>query len=169
MVTALADIETDGFKPSKVHCMSILICETGKVYEFADQPGPYNRLADGYKLLEAADIVGGHNFMAFDRRVLNKLYGVEIDKDKVFDTLLASRLMWPDLMDADKAEGKLSGKLLGSHSLEAWGVRLGTLKGSYGKTTNWRQWSPQMSEYCSQDVNVLAALYLHLLESVEAA
>ena len=33
------------------------------------------------------------------------------------------------------------------------------LKGDFGKTTDWSAWSPEMQEYCEQDVRVNLALY----------
>jgi DNA polymerase I-like protein with 3'-5' exonuclease and polymerase domains len=61
-------------------------------------------------------------------------------------------------------KGQLPGQLIGSHSLEAWGYRLGVYKGDFAKTTDWRHWSPEMSAYCKQDVEVTRRLY-ELVES----
>ncbi|MCV5391558.1 hypothetical protein OFC62_43235, partial [Escherichia coli] len=53
--------------------------------------------------------------------------GYELPKDKSFDTLVASRLVFSNIKDIDQGNsGKYTlGKLFGSHSLEAWGIRLG--------------------------------------------
>ena len=49
----------------------------------------------------------------------------------------------------------------GSHSLEAYGYRLGEYKGQFGKTTDWSEWSPEMEDYCAQDVQVTTKLCDH--------
>ena len=53
-------------------------------------------------------------------------------------------------------EGKLPPKLIGSHSLKAWGHRLGEFKGEL--ETDWKEWSQEMSDYCKQDVIVTRTL-----------
>ena len=44
---------------------------------------------------------------------------------------------------------------------EAYGYRLKCHKGEFGKTADWKQWSPEMQEYCVQDVAVLVKLWNH--------
>ena len=39
-------------------------------------------------------------------------------------------------------------------TLENLGYRLGEYKGSFGKTTDWKEWSQEMQDYCIQDVIV---------------
>ena len=54
----------------------------------------------------------------------------------VFDTLTATRLLWPNIADSDKgrvARKTLDGRNIGLHSLDAWGQRLGCWKGDYAK------------------------------------
>ena len=46
-----------------------------------------------------------------------------------------------------------------SHSLDAYGKRLGCFKGSYN---DWSKYTPEMEEYCKQDVLVTRKLYTHL-------
>ena len=82
----------------------------------------------------------------------------------VTDTLVLSRLLHADMKneDADRAfTGKTDfpKKYLGSHSLKAWGYRLGALKGDFGETTDWSEWTPEMQSYCEQDVTVCHKLY----------
>ena len=87
-----------------------------------------------------------HNGIAFDFHLLNKLWGINILHNMQRDTLVMSRLAKPDLEDG--------------HSLDAWGKRLGILKGSY---SNWD--NPDMAllvEYNKQDVEVLEKLYATL-------
>ena len=87
-----------------------------------------------------------HNGIAFDFHLLNKLWSINIPHNMQRDTLVMSRLAKPDLEDG--------------HSLDAWGKRLGILKGSY---SNWD--NPDMAllvEYNKQDVEVLEKLYATL-------
>jgi DNA polymerase-1 len=92
-----------------------------------------------------------HNGIAFDFYLLGKLWGVHIPHNMQRDTLVMSRLVKPDLEDG--------------HSLDAWGKRLGVLKGSYD---NWD--NPDMAllvEYNKQDVEVLEKLYTNLETSLK--
>jgi len=79
----------------------------------------------------------------------------------ILDTLLLSRLYHPDLFDIDKRSDKIPTKLHGSHSLEAYGHRLGEYKGEFSKTTDWKDWSQEMQDYCIQDVVVTQKLCDH--------
>ena len=88
-----------------------------------------------------------HNGIAFDFHVLKQVWGIDIPQEQQKDTLVLSRLYKPDLEDG--------------HSLDAWGKRLGCLKGEY---SNWD--NPDLTllvEYNKQDVIVLAKLYEKLV------
>ena len=52
-------------------------------------------------------------------------------------------------------------KLYGKHSLESYGYRLNELKGEYGSTSDWKNWSQEMEDYCIQDVHVTTKLWHH--------
>src|SRR5690606_19809073 len=77
----------------------------------------------------------GHNVIKYDLPVIQKLYpSFEFDKALVFDTLVATRLIYSNLKDIDAGllkKKQIPGKLYGSHSLEAWGYRLKMMKGEY--------------------------------------
>ena len=67
---------------------------------------------------------------------------------------------------------KLPSDMQGGQSLEAWGYRLGVLKGSYGKDAGkdediWAEWSPEMADYNEQDVEVTEQLWKWLLQAPE--
>lgn len=62
------------------------------------------------------------------------------------------------------------GQLVGSHSLEAWGYRIGTeKKGDYSKDMKargldpWAEWNPEMHEYMIQDARVNVAVLRKLM------
>lgn len=153
------DIETDGLldEVTRIHCLVMKSTETGEVttYTGAD-------VEQGLRfLMKQANIIAGHNVIKYDIPVIKKLYPWwSFQKDKVFDTLVATRLIWADVKETDnkllKAE-KLPGKLFGSHSLEAWGHRLGNYKGDFKGP--WDTFTQEMLDYCVQDVEVTATLF----------
>ena len=51
--------------------------------------------------------------------------------------------------------------IYGSHSLKAYGYRLGVYKGDFAKDTDWKEWSQEMQDYCIQDVKVTEKLCDH--------
>ena len=135
------DIESDGFldKLTKIHCIAALnVDDPSQTWSYG--PGEIDK---GIELLSGATELIAHNGQAFDILAIQKLYPFfSTDHLKVTDTLVMSRLMKPAIKDED-AKGvftqqfDMPRKLFGSHSLEAWGYRLGMLKGDFGKTTDW--------------------------------
>lgn len=113
-------------------------------------------------MLMEADLVIGHNIIDFDLLALALVYPwFKLKKSCVIrDTLVLTRLMWPHIKDRDfelAKKGRLPKKLIGSHSLEAWGYRLGKYKGDYKGP--WDKWSQEMQEYMDQDVRVTTTLW----------
>ena len=94
---------------------------------------------------------------------------------KIHDTLLLSRLVWSDLKNNDfkfvKKHTDFPMKLIGSHSLAAWGLRLSNHKAEY--TGGFEFWSDEMQKYCEQDTYANLTLYNKIMskapshESVE--
>ena len=113
--------------------------------------------------LETADILIGHNIIGFDIPVIKRLYNYFNPSGIIVDTLILSRLYHPNLYDIDvKHEWKdMPKKLYGRHSLEAYGYRLGEHKGEFSQTTDWKEWSQEMQDYCEQDVAVTKKLCDH--------
>jgi len=79
----------------------------------------------------------GHNAISFDGPVTSKLVQGFADTSNIVDTLVLSYLYDP--------------ALVGGHSLEAWGDRLGDPKGDF---SDWSGYSPEMDSYCQQDVKL---------------
>ena len=117
-------------------------------------------------MLQHASKICGHNIIGYDIPVLKKLYPGFEPQGEVIDTLVISRVAFTDIKQGDYGRfhrGQLPGNLIGSYKLEAWGYRLGELKGDYGKKENaWEVWTPEMTKYCVQDVKVTAKLYERL-------
>lgn len=153
------DIESDGLldKLSTIFCIALMDADDpSQTWSFG--PGEVEK---GIQMLSEASEIIAHNGQAFDCRAIKKLYpNFSTDHQTVTDTLVMSRLMKPAIKDEDFASTiDMPRKLFGSHGLEAWGYRLGMLKGDFGKTTDWSAWSPEMQEYCEQDVRVTQALW----------
>lgn len=152
------DIETDGLldEVTKIHCLVLKIVDTGQVITYTG-----DGIETGIRCLMGSDLISGHNVIKFDIPVIQKLYPwFTMDESKVFDTLVATRLIWANIKDTDNVllkREQLPGKLFGSHSLEAWGYRLGNYKGDFKGP--WDTFTQEMLDYCVQDVEVTASLF----------
>ena len=171
------DIETDGFLAdmTKIHCINIYDRGSKALYRFNDHKTGDGTLAEGVSFLHDADI-GGHNVHEFDVPAIQKLYPEFVPRT-VADSRASSRLIWPTLDEKDFAAlrtGKLplefqKAGLIGMHSLEAWGWRMGERKGSFDPKDTGHTWatvpfSKEMDDYCVQDIMTNVALF-ELIES----
>ena len=150
------DIEADHLLDdvTTVHCMVMQNTETGKVWRFDP-----TTLDVGLEMLQESEAIGGHNIMAYDLPVLKKLYDFDYEGE-VFDTLVASRLIWCNLKEVDLLKRTVDNKLIGSHSLKAWGQSLNFNKGSYREQEDaWEHYTPEMLDYCEQDVALNVKFY----------
>lgn len=162
MKRILFDIETNGLldQLDRIHSLVLLDVDSegGDVISCADQPG-YTSIEEGLRLLSGAEMVYGHNIIKFDLPAIRKVYPEFLTGARAVDTLLLSRLVWPEIGATDaelrrKNRLDLPPKLTGSHGLEAWGYRLKAHKGGFAKETDWSEWSQEMQEYCEQDCRV---------------
>ena len=155
------DLETNGLDPDKVHCL--VISKESKIHTFIG-----NRIPDGLDML-SDNLIVAHNGIKYDLPVLKKLYGYSHKKELVHDTLVLSRLIYPDIKELDVkllARGRIRSNLVNKHNLESWGCRLQMEKGDYGKanTNVWSSFSNEMLEYCIQDVKITEKLYNKLMD-----
>jgi len=132
------DIETDDLDATKVWCIVAKEVD-GTTYKF----GP-DELEDGLDLLRSAKTLIGHNIIGFDLPVLQKLFNFTYS-GKIIDTLVMSRLYNPIRENG--------------HSLKTWGYRLGIPKQEQPEFDNY---TPQMLDYCVQDVVLNEAVYKFL-------
>ena len=72
--------------------------------------------------------------------------------------------MYPDVRSDDFKRNYFPKQLIGSHSLKAWGYRIGNNKSDHGETEDWSTWSQEMEDYCVQDVEVTKSLYEFFLK-----
>ena len=175
--TAVFDIETNGLSFTKedprIHCIAVHWAEDERTEVFNDEKYAESAkelpMASNYSIttalsnLEVADVIVGHNIIGYDLPYINHLYPWFNPRGTIIDTLLLSRLYHPNLLDIDKKnEWKhMPTKLYGSHSLKAYGYRLGVYKGDFGETSDWKEWSQEMQDYCVQDVKVTEKLCDH--------
>jgi len=172
------DIETNGFDSTRVHCIVTQDLETGFVEEYNDEKygdktfcikedAPCSKgqwITSALSSLMACDNIVSHNGIHYDVPQLQKHYPFFMELNaKHWDTLILSRFYHPHLLDIDKKRKwpRMPARLYGSHSLEAYGYRLKCFKGEFSKETDWKEWSPEMQEYCKQDVAVLVKLWKH--------
>lgn len=169
-MTLVFDIETDGLLDtmSKIHCLAIYNTETEEVINCkrlkkSITDGKYFSIEAGISMLQEAGEISGHGIVKFDIPAIQKLYPDFKPKGKIFDTLLVSKLIYPDIGEIDDVnirKNKFPKKLRGRYSLKSWGYRLGELKGDYNEQDDcWAEWSVDMQQYCEQDVMVTKRLY----------
>lgn len=148
--------------------------DTGEMISCCKADG-YTPFDEGVQLLADASELCGHNIIRYDIPVLKKLVPGWTHSAKVTDTFLLTQLLFPTIREKDAAvrarqmqvgkEASLPGNLVGSHGLEAWGYRLGLMKGDYSKECKaqgidpWSRWRQAMQDYCEQDVVVTAGLH----------
>lgn len=135
------DIEADGLHPNNVWCIVAKEVD-GKLYTFDN-----TQIEEGIKFLQQADTLIGHNIIGYDIPVLEKLYDAKFDC-KIEDTLVMSRLFNPIRENG--------------HSLKAWGWRVGMLKQE--QPEDFDLYTPEMLEYCIQDVKLNEAVYKFLIK-----
>ena len=155
----LFDIESNGliFQITKVHCIAVIDVLTDEEFFF----GP-ETISEGLALLYDADTLIGHNILTYDLKALKKVHGWDPRPGtRRLDTLVVSRTMFPALRKEDAKRGpEWDTKLTGSHSLEAWGIRLGEHKAHY--EGGWEEYSEEMGAYCRQDIKTNLRLLRHL-------
>lgn len=167
------DIETNGLldSVSRVHILVIQVDDREPMVFRRNHV--YDSVWDGIaRLVELSRTPGatlvGHNVIEYDIPALRKLYPDAMRgfrEAAVEDTLVIARLMYPDIKERDLKRwkaGKFPGQLIGRHTLEAWGHRLGNYKGDFKGP--WDTWTQEMEDYCVQDVAVTADLDDRFLE-----
>jgi len=136
------DIECDGLKPTKLHC--IVAKElNGTLYKFTP-----DKIKEGLEFLSNANTLIGHNILRFDLDVIKKLTGVDLYHKKIEDTLVMSRLFKPIRENG--------------HSLKVWGYRVNFAKQE--QPIDFDEYTPQMLEYCVNDVKLNELVYYALLQ-----
>ena len=131
------DIEANGlyWDVTEVYCIVAYDVDSKKLYKFTP-----DTLKEGVKFILSADTLIGHNITVYDIPVLEKLYQ-EKYTGKILDTLIVSRLMYPDIRQHP----------FGGNGLKNWGQHLGNDKIDFD---DWSHYSEEMLTYCVQDVKL---------------
>ena len=184
------DAETDGLLEQVTVCHVVVVrdYDSGQRWVFRRNKKE-DTIHKLFALLDEAEEIWGHNIVAYDIPMLELLFGWQ-PSARIRDTLILARLLFPDQKDKDFRlfeGGKLEGKNIGKHTLDSWGQRLGMYKGDYKAIKEaeglargyakdseemrlwvWGRWTPELEDYCSNDVDV-TCLLVKMIESREAA
>ena len=184
--TLLFDIETNGLLKTltRVHCLVIREYETGRLWVFRHNKRE-DTIRKGLEMLMDCEVAVGHNIYQFDLPAIEKVYPWFETDALIRDTLVMTRHIFSDVKDKDFRlweRGKLPGKLIGLHTLDAWGYRVGLNKGDYAKQREqeakdkgitdkdeityyvWGTWNQDMEDYCENDVDVTAKIWTKILD-----
>ena len=129
----------------RIHLLVLRAYPSGETQVFR-RNDEEDTIAEGWDILQRADVVIGHNIIQYDLPVLERLYGGGV-RGRVFDTLVAARVLWPDAKNHP----------FGGNSLKAFGKHLKCMKGDY--EGGWESWNQDMEDYCVQDTLVSTAIF----------
>ena len=158
------DLESDNLleEVTQIWCHVFRDVHTDEVHTFDP-----TQTQEALEFMDNAKTLIGHNITSYDLPVVKKLHGYTF-KGNIVDTLVYSRTIWPDVKEIDfklHAKGLLPQKLIGSHSLKAWGYRLGELKGDFNNgSESFAAYTPEMLDYCVQDTTVTGKLHRKITE-----
>lgn len=189
------DTEGNNLYPliDKMHCLGVIDIDTEEEFYFGPAvpvghpalagkseqeisvlTNPTGTLEDGMLFMSEADLLTGHNTIGFDYPACEQLYPNHFKRPvKAWDSLVAAKRVWPydTLIGPDLARiraGMMPAFLMKSHSMKAWGYRLGDNKDDYGGDPDkypgddeaskkvrwdnrWKEWNPYMASYMMQD------------------
>lgn len=162
----ILDLETDGLWPevTAVHCAVAYDTEADCTYSFVPDHITIPEEQIGDNLISHIKYLpeflyrncvtwekglSCHNGIGFDLKVLRKVLNCNYD-GKYFDTLLASRILWPDID--------------GGHSVDAWGKRFGVEK---PKHEDWSKYSAEMLHRCQEDIKIQSRLFEYVEEEMK--
>lgn len=138
------DIESDGLWPDKLWCMCVSRLDETEVREYVG----HAEIKSFFNLLRGQEVYFvGHNIVSYDAVHTKRLAGGFADVTNCVDTLVLSYLYDP--------------RMFGGHSLEAWGLRLKDPKGDYN---DWSRYTPEMGQYCAQDVRLGKKVFKALVQ-----
>jgi DNA polymerase I-like protein with 3'-5' exonuclease and polymerase domains len=177
----IGDIETDGFLDvmTKIHCIVLYEFSEKKFLTFNSQGNADGDIEDAMRMLNDCDKCIFHNGHGFDYPVLKKFTkSFDLKPSQMYDSLTMAKAVYRDIRGQDFDAMKKGRRhiefakmnLVGSHSLKAWGYRLGELKGSIADqegTTDWSKWTAEMQDYCVQDVVVTTRLVESVLKKLD--
>lgn len=156
----IGDLETDGLFPhvTKIHCGVFYDTDSDTFTKFTPE-----NVKDIPTYLDTVKSLSMHNGVGFDFKVLKKVFNYTYTGVYI-DTLLMSRLLWPDLENAGyvKDDGEYQG-VKNPHGVESWGLRFGISKPEH---EDWSVYTPEMLHRCTEDVRIQTALWQHIAKTV---
>ena len=149
----VVDIEANGFQNdvTKLWCISVFNIETKEKETFTDYNSDYRSIEEGLKLLSTAKQIIGHNFIAYDMVVLEKLHNFKTSAT-IIDTFLMSQLL-----NFNRQLGRVKGR----HNLAQWGEALGIPKFTQEQ---WTVYEDTMLNRCEIDVQINVRVYVQLMK-----
>lgn len=158
MTEATIDCECDNLLPyvSKIHCV-VVWCD-----------GVATTYTDRESFLQGSlrwTTLVGHNLIGYDLWVLWRLWGIPftVGPDTfngrpvtIIDTLVRSRYLHPDRLNADGS--------FGGHGLERWGDRLKFAKTEFNDFT---EYSEELECYCLNDVLLTNKVHAALIQEMQ--
>lgn len=142
----VVDLEANGLLDTadKIWCAGFVDVDTQEVKVLLGQQ-------EICQELDTINVLIAHNGIAYDLPLLKKVYEYEF-KGEIVDTLIASRVLWPDRP--------------GGHSVDAWAKSFGSYKVT---NEDWENFSPVIIERCEQDIKIQLRIYKQLLEELKAS
>lgn len=160
MTAYVMDIEGDGLSEvvidhgkiipgiTRVHLLVLRELATNKVHVYRNNDKE-DTIAEGWGRLKKASLVIGHNIISYDIPVLCRFYGKH--KVKMFDTLVAARLLWPDVTNHP----------FGGNGVDDFGKLLGVPKVG-ADIKDWSKWTPLMEQRCITDTEIQLKIFNYL-------
>jgi DNA polymerase-1 len=154
----VVDLEANGFQNdvTKLWCISMFNIETKEKETFTDHNSNYRGIKEALKIMSTAKQIIGHNWIAYDQVVLEKLYNFKTSATLI-DTFLMSQLL--------NFNRKL-GRTKGRHSLAQWGEALGVLK---PVQEQWEVYEDAMLNRCEMDVQINVRVYVQLMKEFKSS
>ena len=172
----------------RMHCCWIFDMRTRQWHGFRP-----DQLREMFALMEGRVVIAhnglGYDFQAFE--VVAAQLGVEYKPALEVDTLVLVRMLWAvdDLIEPDARlwkKGLMPGNKMKAQGIEAWGYRLGVMKGDYSDIKKaeylaaggdkadraammdyvWGTFNEEMYDYNKQDVVVLLKLLLLIFKKL---
>tara|TARA_R110000796_G_scaffold55690_3_gene129436 strand:- start:5517 stop:7361 length:1845 start_codon:yes stop_codon:yes gene_type:complete len=135
MTDYVCDIETDGLKPTLIHCVSLY--SEGKSWTLTD----YKSMTEFFYCLTSDDRLIGHNFIRYDKPVIERILDIKVQAH-IVDTTALSWYLTPNI---------------GKHGLAFWGERLGVAK---PLVEDWENLPLEVYvERCEEDVKINVLLW----------
>ncbi len=145
---------------NKMWCLVAVDIQSGKQHTLIEPTA-----SELSTLLDQAEELIGHNITIYDLPLFKKLFGWEpAPWVKITDTLILSQLQRPD-RPPPKQFNETQVKKVGTHSLAAWGIRVGIDKPEHDE---WDCFSPAMLTRCETDVEINVLTHEWLLREQAA-